>query len=75
MNWHRAQLKSKPESIISLQFQVLQSGHDFFDKLHKPVPDLVSYGALQLAEIPLQKPEQNRIGPAYNRERLRAGKA
>jgi len=74
MDQQRAQASREPEGVISLQFQVLQSSHNLFDELDKPVPDLVSHWALQLAEVFLQKPEQNCIGPAYYRERLWAGK-
>ena len=71
----KVRVSREPEGKISLQFEVLQPRGDFFDELHKSVPDLVSHGALQLTQILLQKPEQNGIGSVYNRELLRIGKA
>ena len=74
MGQHRAQVSREPQSEISLQFQVLQSCRDLFDELHKPVPDLVSHWTLQLAEVLLQEPKQDCVGPAYDHERLWVGK-
>ena len=59
----------EPEDEIPLQFQVLKSRHNLFNELHEPIPDLVGDWTLQLAEVLLQKPEQDCVGPAYNRER------
>lgn len=74
MDQHRERVNHGPEGEISWQFQVLQSHHNFLNELHKPVPDLVSHGALQLTKVLLQKPEQNRIRPAYDSECLKVRK-